>query len=1175
LALPDRFIHLHTHSEYSLLDGAARIEALAQKAADSGMDSLALTDHGVMYGVVPFVKACQARGVKPIVGCELYITQGSRFDRSPGKGQRLNHLLLLAENETGYRNLMQIVTRSFLDGFYYKPRTDRELLESHKEGLIATTACLTGEIPRALMDDDYESARRIAAEYLDLFGPAHFYLELQNQGIPEQRKVNEGMAKLSADLGIATVATNDVHYTEAGDHIAQDVLLCIQTGSTLDQTDRLKFSSDQFYLKSAAEMQQALPEYLDALARTREIADRCDVEFDFSTLHLPDYEVPLGETLDSHLERLVRDGLVARYGGAVDGGAAGGGKPAGGNGEADRGNGESRDPISAEVADRAASELEVIKSKGYSGYFLIVRDFVDYARANGIMVGPGRGSAAGSIVAYALGITSLDPLAHGLLFERFLNPERMSPPDIDIDFDDERREDVIAYVREKYGDDHVAQIITFSTMAARAAIRDSARVHDEPFAFGDKLAKQITEKSIDLSLKNNPELRVMYDTDQDARKILDSARSIEGLSRQDSIHAAGVVISREPLTEYVPLQRKAEDGEIVTQYPMKSIAALGLLKMDFLGLRTLTVLNRTVELIRKTRGMDVDLDRLPENDEKTYELYRAADTMGVFQVESGGMRGLLTQLQPDRFSEIVAAIALFRPGPIQTGMIADFVERKHGRRKIEYLDPRMKEFLEETYGTIVYQEQVMQIAQTMAGFSPGEADDLRAAMGKKDVRIMAEQGEKLVVGLETHGYPEAKARKLVADIQEFAGYAFNKSHSAAYAVVSYQTAYLKAHYRPEFMAALLTSIMSDKDKVLAYVNDCRAAGIQVLPPDVNESESAFTVLDGKVRFGLTAIRNVGEGLVEAIVRERNNGGRFGSIFDLCDRVDSSLLNKRALESLVKAGAFDSTGWTRKHNLAVFEQAADAGSKRQRDVASGQVSIFDLGEEHGMTAPSTGPPPDPEELGKADLLAFEKEMLGVYVSDHPLKGLEDTLRRATDYSTADFVEQRDQTVGWIAGIASEVKRKSTRKGDLMMNFRLEDLEGSVQVTVFPKVYQEYGTLCADDALLRIKARLDVRDEGNPQALAQEIEPLAEAVDAYPSRGPVRIYVPERLIEDHAVETLKRILTKFPGDADVFIHLIHDDGADVYRLGPQYRVEPGPKLTAEIEQLLGPDSTVVGE
>jgi DNA polymerase-3 subunit alpha len=748
-------------------------------------------------------------------------------------------------------------------------------------------------------------------------------------------------------------------------------------------------------------------------------------------------------------------------------------------------------------------------------------------------------------------------------------------------------------VREKYGEDHVAQIITFSKMKARAAIRDAARVLNEPYGVGDRLAKQIVEVSdaerekikreyagslIEYSLQMNPELREEYETREDAKRILDAAKRIEGLSRTDSIHAAGVVISPEPLTTYVPLQRKSDNGkadaETVTQYDMNAVAELGLLKMDFLGLKTLTVITKTIEMIRRTRQIDIDIDTIPFDDPEAFELFRAADTVGVFQVESAGMRRLLTALGPTSFAEIVALIALFRPGPLGSGMADDFVNRKHGRNKVQFPHPMLEEILAETYGTIVYQEQVMQIAQVMGGFTPGEADDLRKAMGKKKADVMAKQKEQFVSGAVAAGVTEKVAAKVFDDIEYFAGYGFNKSHSAAYAVISYQTAYLKSHYRPEFMAALLTSIMSNKDDVLKYVNDCKAAQIPVLPPDVNESGTEFAVVDGRIRFALTAIRNVGLGLAESIVAERDKGGRFPSIFEFCSRVDPGLLNKRALESLVKAGAFDSCGHTRKHNLAVYEQACDGGAQRQRDAESGQVSIFDLGEEHDIDMGDVEPPADPTELERDDLLALEKEMLGVYVSDHPLTGLEEALRRATDYSISDFKEAADQTIGWIAGIASEVKKKATKRGDLMLTLRLEDLEGSIEVTVFPRTYQECGALCADDALLRIKAKLDERDEGHPIALAQEIEALSTDADAYPARGPLRIHVKGDDVDVGTIDTLKRTLTRFVGDIDVFLHVLHDDTIEVFRLGPAYRVDATEKLLAAVNELLGYDACALG-
>ncbi|MCL6471768.1 MAG: DNA polymerase III subunit alpha [Firmicutes bacterium] len=1059
------FVHLHTHSEFSLLDGASRIKDLVIKAKDLGMHAIALTDHGVMYGIIDFYKEAIRQGVKPIIGCEVYVAPGSRFDKTKSE-ESYTHLVLLAENEQGYRNLMRLVTLSFFDGFYYKPRVDKEILKKHHEGIIATSACLAGQIARHLMQDNYEAAKQEALELNRIFGEGNFFLEVQDHGLKEQKVVNEGMWRLSEETGIPIIATNDIHYTNQEDAPAHDVLLCIQTGSTLADKTRMKFDTDQFYLKSAAEMRELFPNRPDVLENTVKIAERCNVEIKFGEYLLPNYEIPEGYTLDSYFEKLCREGFAKRYP-----------KP------------------TQQHKDRLEYEIEMIKQMGFPGYFLVVQDFVKYAKSKGIKVGPGRGSAAGSIVAYCLEITNIDPITYDLLFERFLNPERISMPDIDIDFCFERRPEVIEYVTRKYGEDKVAQIITFGTMAARAAIRDAGRVFDIPYSRVDKIAKLIPEGfnegkpwTIDAALALVPELKEAYENDAEITKsIIDMARNLEGLVRQDSIHAAGVVIADQELTNRTPVQKKG-DAEIVTQYDMGAIQKIGLLKMDFLGLRTLTVIDNAVKNIKKNHGIDIDIDAIPLDDPKTYEMLQRGESIGVFQLESSGMRALLRDLQPTVFSDIIALLALFRPGPLGSGMVKDFVERKHGKKPISYLHDSLAEILKETYGVIVYQEQVMRIASTMAGFSMGEADILRKAMSKKEPEALAKQKEKFISGSVKNGVEAAIASKIFDLIAHFAGYGFNKSHSTAYAFISYQTAWLKANYPVEFMAALLTSIMSNKDKVAQYISECRRMGIEILPPDVNESYHDFTIVGQSIRFGLSAVRNVGDGAIDSIISEREHGGPFKSIYDFCKRVDMGALNKRTIESLIKAGAFDSCKVSRRQLLLTYEKAVELGIRSQKDKAAGQFTIFDLGNEEDAGLASRVEEPKDEkvpEFEKHELLAYEKEMLGLYVSDHPLFGIEEALLSQIEFSTAELKEQKDGTVGWIGGIIAGIKKINTKKGDLMLFLSIEDLDGTVEVVAFPSIVDKYKGLIVEDKIVLVKGRLDIKED-EVKMLAQEIK-----------------------------------------------------------------------------------------
>ncbi len=1131
------FVHLHTHSEFSLLDGACRLDGLVARAKDLGMGAVSLTDHGVMYGCVNFYKSAKKAGVKPILGCEVYVAPRSRFDRSASKDGTNAHLTLLAKDKAGYRNLMHLVSYAFLDGFYYKPRVDWELLEQYHEGLIALSGCMSGELSRLVLSGLHDEAKARAAAYAQLFGEGNYYIEIQDHGIPEQKQINAALIEIANELGLGLTATNDIHYLTREDSVSHDMLLCIQTGSTLQDEDRMKFSTEEFYLKTGEEMAAVFPDHPEALSNTVAIAAACDVELELGKILLPECDVPKGKTLDSRLEELCRDALSGRY-----------------------------DEITPAIKERLKYELEVIKTTGFSGYFLIVWDFIRFAKENGIRVGPGRGSAAGSIVAYLLGITNLDPLEHDLLFERFLNPERISMPDIDIDFCYVRRDEVLRYVREKYGDDKVAQIITFSTMAARAAIRDAGRVLGVPYGEVDKIAKmvpEVLEITLDAAL-DSPELQEAYGADETTRTVIDAAKALEGAIRQDSIHAAGVVIAKEALPNYIPIQKKP-NTEVVTQADMDTIGDIGLLKMDFLGLRTLTVIGDALVNIKRNHGVDLDVDKLPLDDEKTYQLLRSAETIGLFQLESSGMRALIRDLQPSAFTDIVALLALYRPGPLGAGMNKDFCDCRHGRKEIEYPHPTLEPVLKDTYGIIVYQEQVMRVATDMAGFSLGEADILRKAMGKKRPEVLAEQKEKFITGAQANDIDKRTAGKVFDLVNHFAGYGFNKSHSAAYAVISYQTAHLKAHYPEEFMAALLTSIMDNKDKVALYVNECRRLGIEVLPPDVNESFNEFTAVGGHIRFGLSAVRNVGSGAIEKIIEARTERP-FVSMIDFCERVDSSVLNKRALESLIKGGAFDSLGASRKYLLRTFEQCIEAGNKRRQELESGQFSLFGGGgadEEQAVREKPDWPAEARDELDKADLLALEKEMLGLYVSDNPLLEFAHVLQAHTT-PISEAREKKDKDVVTLGGMVAGIKRITTRKGDSMCVITLEDLEGSIEVVVFPKVFSKQREAITEDAILKIKGRLDIKED-EKKLIAQNIKAL-KVTDAADPQAIYLQVVPDRLSKD-LIGKLQNVLRSYPGEAEVFIRLDKGDKLTTLRFSGDFRVAGTGRIIGELSGLLG--------
>ena len=1134
-------MHLHNHTEYSLLDGASRIPALVSAAEEMDFEALAITDHGAMYGVVPFYKQALKRGLKPIIGVEAYVTPGSRFERRPVKEEPHYHLLLLAENETGYRNLMKLVTLSYMEGYYYKPRMDKEILREYGKGIIALSACVKGELASHLLADDYEGALRAATEYLSIFGENNFFLEIMDHSLPEEKKVNPGLVQIGRELGIGLAASNDLHYVRKEDYIHHDVLLCIQTNSTLDQEDRLRFSNDQFYLKSHEEMRGLFGDLPEALSNTAEIAERCNVEIEFERYLLPRYQVPEGYDLDGYLEKLAWEGLRRMYG-----------------------------EITSELEERLRYELSVIRDMGFSGYFLVVWDFIKFAKEQGIIVGPGRGSAAGSLVSYCLGITTVDPMRYGLLFERFLNPSRRTMPDIDIDFCYKRRPEVIEYVSRKYGEDRVAQIVTFSTMAARAAIRDAGRVYNLEYGKVDRLAKMVPEKqniTLDEALETSPELREVYETDELARRIIDTARNLEGITRQDSIHAAGVVIADDELSNYTPLQRRGADEEVVTQYDMEAVQAIGLLKMDFLGLRTLTVIADTLENIRNTRGITIDLDRLPLDDAETFGLLQRGDTVGVFQLESPGMRSLLQDLRPERFEDLVAVLALYRPGPLRSGMVKDYVEHRHERKALKYLHPDLEPILDQTRGIILYQEQVMQLAVELAGYSMSEADGLRAVVAKSKAEEMKFHRGKFIEGMVAKGYQRNLAEKLFDLIQHFGEYGFNKSHSTAYAVISYQTAYLKAHYPKEFMAALLSSVTGNKDKVQVFVNESRKMGIKVLPPDINESFKEFTPVEEGIRFGLFAVRNLGESAAERIIAVRKEGGPYRSLQDFCRRVGQGVVNKRSLESLIKSGAFDYLGFTRNHLLKTYERLADLAAEKQRLSEEGQHSLFDEEEEE---ADSMDMQPVAEELPKDKLLSYEKEMLGIYVTDHPLMQIKEALERHVESDIADLAELGDGTVKWIGGIITKKTQRITRKGELMATLVLEDLTGRVEVTVFPALFSQYREFLEEDHVICVKARVETGEHDEETTAVRVIAlDLAEPRLKRPEDCDLYIRLDAEQAEKEIMNRLRDILERHPGETPVRLELRSGSTIRVFALPQEFRVSPDGSLYAEVLSLLGED------
>ena len=1120
------FVHLHVHSEYSILDGACRIPALAARAAELEMPAVALTDHGSLAGAVELYRECEKHGVKPIVGCEVYVAD-DRHRQAKGYA----HLTLLAETNEGYSNLIKLSSLGYLEGYYYKPRVDWELLERHAKGIIALSGCLSGRVCKALEESRPQDAAADLDRLAQIFGRDRTYVEIQNAGLEQQQRINPQLAKLAAESGLPLVATGDVHYLRHEDALAHEALLCIQSGDSLKNPDHWRFDTDQFFFKTPAEMAVDFAGYPDAVGRTLEIAERCKVTMELGQILLPKYPTPGGRDAFEYLVELAEAGLARRY--------------------------EQKTP---ELAERIAFELKTIREMGFADYFLIVWDFVHFARTNGISVGPGRGSTAGSLVAYCLEITEVDPIPYDLLFERFLNPGRKSMPDMDIDFSVRGRDQVINYVAEKYGRDRVAQIITFGTMMARAAIRDAGRVLDIPYGTVDKIAKLVPEGPkvyFEESLKPGQELRAAYDDDPIVREIIDLARPLEGLVRQDSIHAAGVVISDRPLTDIVPLQQKGPDQEVVTQFAMGDVERLGLLKMDFLGLRNLDVIDEAVRLVG-----GIDITAIPLDNPATYEMLQRGDTAGVFQFESSGMREGLRQVKPTEFEDIIALVALYRPGPMS--YIPVYARRKAGQEAVAYVDPRLQPITGSTYGICIYQEQYMEIAKQLGGFSPAEADDLRKAIGKKDHKLMASLESKFAAGAGANGIAADVARGLWNDMEKAQDYSFNKSHAACYALIAYRTAYLKAHHTAQYMAALISSVMNTKDRVPYYVNACDEMGIEVLPPDVNASQVDFAVVESSIRFGLNAVKNVGETAAQAIVAARDAGGPFSSVWDFTERVDPQLVNKRALESLVKAGALDSTRSSRKGMLDVLEHALSYGQTKQADRAAGQASIFDDGPDGQDVAESTQHPDIPaEEFDKPELLRLEKETLGLYVSEHPLHAIRDQLRRKTDTRVAELERRRDGDVVTVGGIVSSVKQLTTKKGDPMVFLGLDDLSGEVEVVVFNSVFAAARELCHVDSVLVVKGRVDHKQEGETKLIALEIVPFEAA--RVPTE--VRLRVDARAAPAGIVRELGHVVKDFPGEVKVIVALETSEGQRTLELGPEYRVRPEADFFAEVKALLG--------
>ena len=1140
------FTHLHVHTEYSLLDGSSKISELLPRAKELGMDSLAITDHGVMYGVIDFYKKAKEVGIKPILGCEIYVAPGSRFDREQSRGEdRYYHLVLLAENDQGYKNLMKIVTRGFTEGYYYRPRVDYEVLEQYHEGIIALSACLAGEIPNKILKEDYEGARAAARRMNELFGQGNFFLELQDHGLRDQTQVNSVIMRMSKELDIPLVVTNDVHYIKEEDAVPHDILLCIQTGKLVTDEDRMRYEGGQFFLKSEEEMQRVFPYAKEAMENTHKIAERCNVNIVFGQQKVPKFDVPEGYDAYSYLQELCETGLKKRYG----------------------------DPPPQELKERLDYELTTIRNMGYVDYFLIVWDFIRFAKSQGIAVGPGRGSAAGSIVAYCLEITDIDPIRYQLIFERFLNPERVSMPDIDIDFCYERRQEVIDYVYEKYGKDKVVQIITFGTMAARMAVRDVGRVMAIPYAQVDKVAKMIPMElgiTIEKALAHNPELRQAYEADEVTKNLIDMSMRLEGLPRHTSIHAAGVVIGSEPLDEFVPLSRGA-DNVITTQFTMTTIEELGLLKMDFLGLRTLTVIQDAVRMVEKKTGQPLDINAIDYDDAAVYEMIGQAKTDGVFQLESAGMKSFMRELKPTNLEDIIAGISLYRPGPMD--FIPKYIKGKNNQDSVRYTCPELVEILAPTYGCIVYQEQVMQIVMKLAGYTLGRSDLVRRAMSKKKADVMAKERANFVYGNEEEGVegcikrgiPEKVANQVFDEMIDFAKYAFNKSHAAAYAVVAYQTAWLRCHYPKEFMAALLTSVITNPKKITEYINTCRGMGIQILQPDINEGESGFSVSGDAIRYGLCAIKSLGKNVIDAMIEEREAHGRYKNLKDFMERLTSKEINKRTIENLIKAGALDSLGATRRQMMMVYACVLDEVNREKKENISGQMSLFDFfseeeKKEYEIQYPDVG------EFEQSQKLAFEKEVLGIYVSGHPLQDYMSSMEKQITARSTDF--EPDEETGLavvkdgrhyiVGGLISNVTVKLTKTNQNMAFVTLEDLYGTVEVILFPRDYQKYRDLLVMDTGVYVRGRASVSEE-----TGKLVAELVLSMDQLPKE--VWIQVPDVGCFQEKQESLYQVIRQFPGELPLVIYSRKEKA--IKRLPAYENISDAPSVLEELTLLFG--------
>lgn len=1148
------FVHLHVHTKYSLLDGAIRLKDLLETAKSFDMPAVAMTDHGVMYGALEFYEKARKAGIKPIIGCEVYLAPKSRFDRQGkndgggnGDEDRSYHLVLLAENQEGYQNLLKLVTLASIEGFYYKPRIDKELLRQHHVGLIGLSSCLKGEIAGLLLRHQEQAAKKAALEYAEILGPNNFYLEIQANGIPEQSVVNDGLIAMGRELELPLVATNDCHYLRRSDSRAHEILLCIQTGKTILDEKRLKFQTDQLYFKSPEEMAREFSHVPEALANTLVIAERCQLQLETGKNHFPIFPLPPGEDLEECFEKTVREGFERRL-------------------EQIRKrrpdfNGATR----KEYEERLAYEIRVIRQMGFSAYFLIVADFINYGKDRGIPVGPGRGSAAGSLVAYVMGITDLDPIEHGLIFERFLNAERISLPDIDVDFCVHGREEVLRYVAEKYGKDRVAQIATFGTMQARAVIRDVGRALAMPYNEVDRIAKLIPSApgmTLEKAFQVEPRLAEQQREDPQIKELFEVAFALEGLTRHASTHAAGVVIGDKPIVEYMPLYR-GQDGEIVTQYPMKYVEEAGLIKFDFLGLRNLTVIHNAVEHIRQNHGVELNIQELPLDDPDTYTLLSRADTTGVFQLESSGMRDILLRLRPENFADIVALVALYRPGPLESGMVENYIQGKHGQIEITYDVEALRPILAPTYGVILYQEQVMKIASVLANYSLGEADILRRAMGKKIPEVMAQQRNRFLAGAKENKIDLAKANHIFDLMEKFAGYGFNKSHSAAYALIAYQTAYLKAHFPVEFMAALLNSFLSNTDQVVKLINECREKGIEILPPDVNASSKDFTVVEGKIRFGMGAVKNVGEAAIEVILGARQEQGPFQSIYEFCRRVDTQKVNRRVIEQLIKCGAYDSLHSNRAQALAALDEALEKAQVVQRDRQSGQINMFDLLRSRKKTPAQALPEVPPWD--SRTTLQFEKEALGFYISGHPLDFYQTQLASLCTATTQTIKEKSEGAEVLLCGMVSIIKEITTKKGDRMAFLSLEDREGIVEVVAFANVFMQVRPLLESDEPRVVIGKVQ-HDEKGTKLIAERIVTVEEAqVQAVES---LRIHLSAEALDRDGLTRLRHLLLSHPGDCKTFLHLSVKGKAEaVIALSSKLLVSPSAAFFQDMDQHFG--------